>query len=365
MRSSLFILLKLMLLLLPAAAAAQGFHLEVLDRVALPVASTGLNVGGFKSDSSGHVFFAPAARDTRGMLSSPNTIVRVSADKAVRFLLSDIPEARRASIEDFSPGTNGDLFVITTTHIGIGKMESYVVHFDSDGKYVSKNRIELAGFIPSQIAVFGSGDFLLAGWRLYFADSSDANRRPFTGVFNSRGQLLATLRLAGDIKKETAVDDFEEAISLSMAETGADGYVYFARAAANGPVFVISPSGRVVRTIPVSAPKGMKLVGMKPPRGGWSSSTRARYQKVQRPRRSRWWFSIVLPARRWLSTLTRAEKSEMPWWITQIGYSRSSVPRKEENFSSCVRERSDLVSITAMPGWRRHLQLAAGNWRLS
>jgi hypothetical protein len=267
MRSSLFILLKLMLLLLPAAAAAQGFHLEVLDRVALPVASTGLNVGGFKSDSSGHVFFAPAARDTRGMLSSPNTIVRVSADKAVRFLLSDIPEARRASIEDFSPGTNGDLFVITTTHIGIGKMESYVVHFDSDGKYVSKNRIELAGFIPSQIAVFGSGDFLLAGWRLNFADSSDANRRPFTGVFNSRGQLLATLRLAGDIKKETAVDDFEEAISLSMAETGADGYVYFARAAANGPVFVISPSGRVVRTIPVSAPKGMKLVGMKPAPG--------------------------------------------------------------------------------------------------
>jgi hypothetical protein len=137
-----------------------------------------------------------------------------------------------------------------------------VDNFAPDGKRESSVRLENPPkpFFPSQIAVFHSGEILLAGVQ-YHHDG----RKASTAIYDPTGHLLRQLVLDGDAEIERAVEvgdarytrspgGHNEAFSHSVAITGDDGFVYLMRATSPATVYAISAAGEVVRKIVVSAP---------------------------------------------------------------------------------------------------------------
>jgi len=136
-----------------------------------------------------------------------------------------------------------------------------VDNFAPDGKRESAVRLERppTPFFPSQIAVFHSGEILLAG--VQYHDGGKAS----TAIYDPTGHLLKQFVLDGDAEIERAVEVGDarytrspgggnEAFSRSVAISGDDGLVYLMRATSPATVYVISAAGEVVRKIVVSAP---------------------------------------------------------------------------------------------------------------
>lgn len=136
-----------------------------------------------------------------------------------------------------------------------------VDNFAPDGKRESSVRLESppAPFFPSQIAVFRSGEILLAG--VQYRPGYKAS----TAIYDATGHLVKQFALDGDAEIERAVEVGDarytrspgggnKAISQSVAITGDDGFVYLMRATSPTTVYVISAAGEVVRKIVVSAP---------------------------------------------------------------------------------------------------------------
>jgi len=135
-----------------------------------------------------------------------------------------------------------------------------VDNFGPDGKRESSVRLERppTPFFPSQIAVFRSGEILLAGVQYH------PSYKASTAIYDPTGHLVKQFVLDGDAEIERAVEVGDArytrspgggnaAISKSVAVTGDDGFVYLMRATSPATVYVISAAGDVVRKIVVSA----------------------------------------------------------------------------------------------------------------
>ncbi len=136
-----------------------------------------------------------------------------------------------------------------------------VDNFGPDGKHESSVQLERAPtpFFPYQIAVFPSGEILIAGVQYH------PGYRASTAVYDPTGHLVRQFVLDGDAEIERAVEVGDarytrslgggnETISRSVAITGDDGFAYLMRATSPATVYVISAAGEVVRKLVVSAP---------------------------------------------------------------------------------------------------------------
>jgi len=166
----------------------------------------------------------------------------------------------------FSPALDGGLYQIASA--GILKPQIYVILFSFDGSPSSPIRLD-ADFEPYQFALFPSGNLLVSGMQRDLWNKSDPGR-PFTAVFSADGRLQAQLSLEPPLgpaetqgksagkatAKATRVDTPKSAPSLDLsdAEVGSDGNIYALRRSSPALVYVISPAGKIVRTLKVSAP---------------------------------------------------------------------------------------------------------------
>ena len=136
-----------------------------------------------------------------------------------------------------------------------------VDYFGPHGKRESSVRLERPPipFFPSQVAVFHSGEILLAGAQYH------PGYKASTAVYDPAGHLVKQFLLDGDAEVERAVEagdarytrapgDANNTISRSVAIPGDDGFVYLMRATSPATVYVISAAGEVVRKIVVSPP---------------------------------------------------------------------------------------------------------------
>jgi len=144
-----------------------------------------------------------------------------------------------------------------------------VDNFGPDGKRESSIRLERPStpFFPSQIAVFRSGEILLAGVQYH------PRYKASTAIYDPTGHLVKQFVLDGDAEIERAIkvgdarytrspQGGNEPVSRSVAITGDDGFVYLMRATSPATVYVISAAGEVVRKIVVSAPTDAGLPDM-------------------------------------------------------------------------------------------------------
>jgi len=134
-----------------------------------------------------------------------------------------------------------------------------VGNFDPNGKRESEVKLDRPPifFFPTQIAVFPSGEILVAG--LQKGDKAS------TAIYDSRGHLVKQFPLDGDgaIEKAIEIGDVRyarapgqgnHAVERSAATTGDDGLVYLMRATSPATVYAISAGGDVIRKIAVGAP---------------------------------------------------------------------------------------------------------------
>jgi hypothetical protein len=136
-----------------------------------------------------------------------------------------------------------------------------VDNFGPDGKHESTIRLERppVPFFPMQIAVFRSGEILLAGSQYH------PGYKASTAIYDSTGHLVKQLVLDGDAEIERAVEvgdarytralgEGNASVMPSVAITADDGFVYLMRATSPTTVYVISAAGEVIRKIVVNAP---------------------------------------------------------------------------------------------------------------
>lgn len=141
---------------------------------------------------------------------------------------------------------------------GSGKV---IDSFAPDGTRVSSVDLQNppVPFFPSQMAVFRSGEILVAG------QQTRINYKASTAIYDPAGLLVKQIALDGDeqIERSLANANSEEiheyigAVSASVAIAGDDGLVYLMRATSPAIVYAISPAGDVVRKIVVKAPGGV------------------------------------------------------------------------------------------------------------
>lgn len=235
-----------------------------------------------KCDPDGNVYGGFAA-------GSSNSITRISTDgrQPTTFSLSAVPDlgapnSSPPTLAEFAVGTDGSVYLLiliklqdsasaaaspSPRQLDPSNFEYRVVSFNSDGKYHSQFKLD-KGLAPNRIAVFSSGDLMLAGTE---PDPEDEDTRiPFAGVFDSSGRFMKDISMPRDLRSPDgsqgqpapAASGWNRRGSFAVrgnAQGANDGNVYLLPNAAGAPVYVLSPGGEIVRTIKLESAANDRL----------------------------------------------------------------------------------------------------------
>jgi hypothetical protein len=143
-------------------------------------------------------------------------------------------------------------------------VNKFIDNFTPDGTRELSVRLEPppTPFFPSQLAVFHSGEILVAGLQYH------PGYKASTAIYDPTGHLVKQLVLDGDVEIERGLEvsatqdtlarqQHIRAIDQSVALAGDDGLIYLMRATSPVTVYAISAAGDVIRRIAVSPPTGM------------------------------------------------------------------------------------------------------------
>ena len=215
----------------------------------------GAFMGSPKCDADGNLYIRKYASD-RPLLGPVAKIdsegKRTALFDPVTFSQLDLLRA-----DAFSPTSDGGLYQIAQS--GVVKPRIYVLYFSADGSASSPIRLE-ANFEVYSFAAFLNGNLLVSGFERDVQNPKDAGRA-VTEVFSADGRVLAQLsldpppKLAKAAGKPAAMSGKPApTLDLADAEVGVDGNLYAMRNSSPALIYVISPAGKVVRTLKVSAP---------------------------------------------------------------------------------------------------------------
>jgi hypothetical protein len=226
----------------------------------------GAFMGSSKCDADGNLYIRKFASD-RPLLGP---VVKIDPDGKRTALFDPVAfsQLQLDRADAFSPASDGGLYQIAQS--GVVKPRIYVLHFSSDGSASSPIRLE-ADFEVYSFAAFLNGNLLVSGFDRDVTNRNDAGRA-ITEVFSTDGRLLAKLSFgqppepakpAGKPGAKAAGGAGKSAPTLDLAdaEVGVDGNLYAMRNSAPALIYVISPVGKVVRTLKVNAPVAGALPG--------------------------------------------------------------------------------------------------------
>jgi hypothetical protein len=137
----------------------------------------------------------------------------------------------------FSLAPDGDIYQVILAH----ELSRYVFVYKPNAALKSEIKLQPGfGFLPYQVGVFSSGDFLVTGLEPDY-DRDNPVMWPYEAIFSSSGTVLKELHLEDDDHiHDMAVGGDKEAVPPTnrstnlvvaggVAETGADGKVYLMR----------------------------------------------------------------------------------------------------------------------------------------
>ncbi len=222
-----------------------------------------------KCDSRGNLYVRytdPVGRH----LASP--VMRISREgkRTAEFRLEAAPGFENAgTFDDFAVDLRGKVYLVANRVIREQplKVEQVIVGYESDGDHDSTIKLE-AFFQPAQLAVFLSGEFLASGEKLTETNADiQAGGKPFTGIFDRHGALVAEVTLPDDVEAEQGAEpklgetpqrlpvaEFRRALSEGNAVAAEDGNIYLMRATSKPLIYVVSPRGDVVRRLVITPP---------------------------------------------------------------------------------------------------------------
>jgi hypothetical protein len=210
-------------------------------------------------DPDGRILFRMAmpgaTEDPVSVSADGKTVIHFAKEK-----INNIPQPVFASM--FLSGS--DVYILTWGKMPLqggrtSKISPFVVHFESDGRYVGSVPLDLP-YQPLQLGVFGNGDFLIPGTEPSTGD-------PRLALVAPNGQLRRMIELKGDVHAEedstgsakqkgdpTALPRYNSPDSPSapslynavyLSQIAKDGPNLLLFRPMNGPVFSVSPSGEV------------------------------------------------------------------------------------------------------------------------
>lgn len=231
---------------IPVLGPTDGFHLPL------------------KCDRAGNIYI-------RSARSFREPILKISPEgqKRAEFSLVAAPSWENGEFYDFAVRPDGDVYLLAARRGKNRTIEPGILQFSEQGRFRLAIELDLAPYSLNQLAVFGTGEFLISGWK--------RERRAIApGVLTNAEQehaqnlvepLLAILNPAGEITHQIPIPEAGEkapgeeassiplrAISLAAAAYGDDGFIYLMLRQENARILVLSPQSGVVRTLAVSSP---------------------------------------------------------------------------------------------------------------
>lgn len=208
-------------------------------------------------DAEGNMYLRPALV----LRADKNPVWKFSPEgrKLVEFAPpTDTDDAgKEFRMGEFTVSGTGDFYALTYDGNATG-MDYFLVSYASDGEVSSKTHLDLpAGFWVDKFAVFASGEILISGH--YDRHAAEALRgQPRVLLLQNDGAPAGEVKLSGDARAKIEETTWSKAgkpvlgtLPQNSVTMGQDGNAYLLR----GPeVLVISPQGKLVRTIPVSSP---------------------------------------------------------------------------------------------------------------
>jgi hypothetical protein len=248
---------------LPASASTIALRPTSTMNVASEMGGAFMNP--VKCDGDGNLYIRKLATD-RPMLGPVVKIDREGKRTAL-FDPAAFSQLGLDRADAFSPASDGGLYRIAQS--GVLKPRIYVLHFSSDGSASSPTLLD-ADLEVYTFAVFAEGNFLVSGVKRDPLNRNDRGRN-FTAVFSADGRELAQLSFPEPQEKTRAFEtgarpkqaqtavakDAEKPVptlDLSDAEVGRDGNLYVMHGSSPPLVYVIAPTGKVMRTIKVAVP---------------------------------------------------------------------------------------------------------------
>jgi hypothetical protein len=219
-------------------------------------------------DEDGNLYIRKFAND-RPMLGP---VVKIAPDGKRTALFDPVAFTQLELIraDAFTPAADGGLYQIAQK--GIVKPEIYVLRFSSDGSASSPARLN-ADFEAYTFAAFAGGNFLVSGVERDVTNAKDRGKA-FTAVFSADGRRLGELsfeqkpramngsKLAAPVpaksegnrtsKEPRALSEEDKPappLALSAAEPSTDGNIYAIHPSLPTVVYVISTSGKIVRSL--------------------------------------------------------------------------------------------------------------------
>jgi hypothetical protein len=166
-------------------------------------------------------------------------------------------------ILDFVVSPDGEVAAIAAA-----PHELYFLRFGKDGTASSRTKLELV-FKPKQVVLFENGSFLVSGATL--VNNEGDRPEALNVVFSADGRILKKIqtrpvRTQDDESRSRPTDEdvgINPEIEYGAAVRGTDGNAYLLRHASPATVYVISPTGELVRTLTIRPPfKEMLPYGM-------------------------------------------------------------------------------------------------------
>lgn len=239
--------------------------------------STGRILAPIKCDAKGNIYIRPALGPTT-TLSEPVLGISADGQKTTLYNLgavSELKEAKKTTLWDYGISPRGQLYELLEIQYQKGTTSVGIAVFDADGRDASLIPIDVAtvrsNLSPRQVTRFVSGEFLISGIAYSKESASQkSQQRPFTAIFGPSGKLSKEIGLSGDPDRLNMPEkpDYKNpssipftAIDAGEVATGDDGNVYLLRNGDEPTVYVISPSGDVLRSFRITKPAGERISG--------------------------------------------------------------------------------------------------------
>jgi hypothetical protein len=249
--------------------------LEIKTR--LKTALQGALMGLPSCDEDGNIYVRPyvsQSKAARSSFESPVQRIKPDGNLGEVFKNSTL-EGEKLAATEIDLNAEGGVYQVGWTQDK--DHDVYVTSFAKDGSVKARTKLETEFFQPHHLAVFKSGEFLLSGTK------GKDQHTPYTAVFSPDGKLLEEVVEPEDKEIESKAKSGEKgyvlkespnffgniAVTLGGAVSGADGNVYLGRATSPALIYVVSPSGEVVRKLRIDAGRSGYVVGsIRPFKGG-------------------------------------------------------------------------------------------------
>lgn len=227
--------------------------------------AAGTVFGKLRCDESGNIYVRSAHPGGKDLLSSP--VLKLGRDGSVtRFDTAKSPgfeTAVQVNAFAFAIDPSGArVYVIARVVRDRGTpIESYLVTFDRDGTFRTKTAIDPTYDVRS-LAVLPNGQLFMSGEEAIssnrVASANGESRRSFTGVFDSSGTLLRSLKREDDDKHSAPLSrtgaTYNPVVVLGDTLVGADGYIYLLKPTSPPTVQVFTQAGELIRELSVRTP---------------------------------------------------------------------------------------------------------------